>query len=643
MPTSQSLIVGMKDLPDSLNLSWAQLDEQFRVLRMSQAFYSRCKRSAAQIINQPISQLFSAFNAELCADIVRRRGQEIGFQLQDYRGIRVHLALHSLPEMGWYLILSDINFEDPQMKELHSDYRRAIQASDAWLQHIEDVIKSSQEEVFKVAVAKAMSLTGSRYGFILLHNEKSKTLTLAARSDYPNAEAGQADLIEDNTQVSELESRVWLECVRDYKPIIQNQTDSQRRLGDLPLDKLLLAGRYLAVPILFRSRLVGIVCVVDRNEPYSRNDARSLLTFASILWHTIELPRTLRAVSRQSKIIKSQKEQLSQSLTQLISAISEALELKDAYTAGHQKSVAQLSYLIGEKLGLDPLRLEGLKIGALVHDIGKLAIPSQILTKPSKLSKEEYALIQTHPLHGAEIIEDVEFPWPIKEMILQHHERLDGSGYPAGLKDKAILYEAKIIAVADVADSILSHRPYRPSLGLEKMTEVLRAGKGTLFDPEIVETCLEILINRELSISDHIGAAPLEPLVTISLDHELVDVKRLLTAAHAKVAVVLDEQHKILGVITSRLLEHWFSPLLGTAAEREQDRASLHKKAHQIMQHSVPIISEVATSEDALLQLNLLDSEYLVVVNKAQQPLGIIGWRAIAMTRNAFREVERLI
>lgn len=139
MPTSQSLIVGMKDLPDSLNLSWAQLDEQFRVLRMSQAFYRRCKRSAAQIINQPISQLFSAFNAELCADIVRRRGQELGFQLQDHRGIRVHLALHSLPETGWYLILSDINFEDPQMKELHSDYRRAIQASDAWLQHIEVV------------------------------------------------------------------------------------------------------------------------------------------------------------------------------------------------------------------------------------------------------------------------------------------------------------------------------------------------------------------------------------------------------------------------------------------------------------------------------------------------------------------------
>lgn len=642
MSTSRSLIAGIKDLPDSLNLSWAQLDEQFRVRRMSRAFYQRSQRSAAQIINQPISQLFSAFNDELCADIVRRQGQEIGFQLLDNKGMRVHLALHPLPGTGWYLILSDINFEDPQMKELHADYRRAIQASDAWLQHIEDVIKSSPEEVFKVAISKAMSLTGSHYGFILLHNEQSKMLTLAARSEYPHTDE-RMSFVDINTHATELESHLWLECVKDYKPIIQNHRDTHGRLGDGALDRLLLSGRYLAVPILFRGRLVGLVCVVDKDEPYSRNDARSLLTFASILWHTIELPRSLRAISRQSKIIKAQKEQLSQSLTQLISAISEALELKDAYTAGHQKSVAQLSYLIGEKLGLEPQRLEGLKIGALVHDIGKLAIPSQILTKPSKLSKEEYALIQTHPQHGAEIIEDVEFPWPIKEMILQHHERLDGSGYPAGLMGREILYEAKIIAVADVADSILSHRPYRPALGLKRMIEVLRAGKATLFDPLIVETCLEILINRELNASDHIGAATLEPIIMISPDHELVDIKRLLTVANAKVAVVLDESHKMQGVITRRLLDHWFSPLLGTAAERDQDRAFLHRKAHQIMEHSVPTISDMATAEEALSQLNLLDCEYLVVVNKALRPLGVIDWRAIAMIRSTLNEVEHLI
>ncbi|WP_198782857.1 HD domain-containing phosphohydrolase [Shewanella putrefaciens] len=643
MSTSRSLIVGVKDLPDNLELSWAQLDGQFRVQRMSQAFYARCKRSAAQIINQPLSELFSAFNAELCADIARQQRQIVGFQLQDDQGMRLHFSLHLVPNVGWNLILSDTNFEDPQIKELHSDYRRAIQASDAWLQHIEDVIKSPQEDVFKVAVSKAMSLTGSHYGFILLHNEKLGSLTLAARSEYPTPKNNTTDFVKEGIQVAERECRLWLECAKNYKPIIHNDRDNLPHRGDLGFDQLLLNGRYMAVPILFRARMVGLVCVIGRDEPYTRSDARSLLTFASILWHTIELPRSLRAVSRQSKIIKAQKEQLSHSLTQLISAISEALELKDAYTAGHQKSVAQLSYLIGEKLGLEPQRLEGLKIGALVHDIGKLAIPSQILTKPSKLSKEEYALIQTHPQHGAEIVEGVEFPWPIKQMILQHHERLDGSGYPLGLKDKAILYEAKIIAVADVVDSILSHRPYRPSLGLAKMTEVLRAGKGTLFDPEIVETCLEILINRELSISDHIGSAALEPVVTVTLDHELADIKRLLTTAHAKVAVVLDETHKIIGMITQRLLDYWLSPLIGTAAEREQDRAFLRKKAHQIMEHSVPIINDVATSEDALQQLNQLDIEFLVVVNKAHQAIGVIGWRAIAMANKERQEVERLI
>lgn len=643
MSTSRSLIVGMKDLPDNLDLSWAQLDEQFRVQRMSKAFYVRCKRSAAQIINQPISELFSAFNSELCANIRRRQRQVIGFQLQDDQGTRLHFSLHLVPNVGWNLILSDSNFEDPQMKELHSDYRRAIQASDAWLQHIEDVIKSPQDEVFRVAVSKAISLTGSQYGFILLHNEKSGALTLAARSEYPIPKMNEADFVKENSQVSELECRLWLECARNYKPIIHNDRDNLPHRGDFAFDRLLLTGRYIAVPILFRTRMVGLVCVFGREEPYTRSDARSLLTFVSILWHTIELPRSLRAVSRQSKIIKAQKEQLSQSLTQLISAISEALELKDAYTAGHQKSVAQLSYLIGEKLGLEPQRLEGLKIGALVHDIGKLAIPSQILTKPSQLSKEEYALIQTHPLHGAEIVEEVEFPWPIKEMILQHHERLDGSGYPAGLKDKEILYEAKIIAVADVADSILSHRPYRPSLGLKKMTDVLRAGKGTLFDPEIVEACLTILVNQEMSISDHIGSVLLEPIIEITLDHELEDIQRLFTQSSSKVAVVLDESRNIAGVVTLNLLDHWLSPRLGTAAERDYDRALLHKKAHQMMTRNVPIINDVATIEDARIQLNQSNSDFLVVVNKMQRPLGVIGWREIAMVRNAINEFERLI
>ncbi|MCL1119492.1 HD domain-containing phosphohydrolase [Shewanella seohaensis] len=642
MSMSRSLIIGIKDLPEDLPLSWARLDSQFRVQCMSRAFYQRCHRSAAQIINQPICQLFTEFNAELCRDILQRTDNYIGLVLRDNQGMRVHFALYAIPEQGWQLILSEINFEEWPLKGLHADYRQAIQASDAWLQHIDDVIQSPQEQVFKVAVAKAIALMNSRYGFILLHNDKSKSLTLAARSDYPAPKVNQAEFVEENTQASELESQLWQECVKDYKPIIEN-TLADNRPDNLLFDRLLLGERYLAVPMVFHHRLAGIVCVVGRDEPYSRNDARSLLTFASILWHSIELPRSLRAVSRQSKIIKAQKEQLSQSLTQLISAISEALELKDAYTAGHQKSVAQLSYLIGEKLGLEPQRLEGLKIGALVHDIGKLAIPSQILTKPSKLSKEEYALIQTHPLHGAEIVADVEFPWPIKQMILQHHERLDGSGYPLGLKDKAILYEAKIIAVADVADSILSHRPYRPSMGLAKMTEVLKAGRGSLFDAKIVDTCLEILINRELSISDHVGAAVLDPVVSVTLDHELADIKRLLTAAHAKVAVVLDESHKIIGVITQRLVDYWLSPLIGTAAEREHDRAFLRKKAHQIMEHSVPLISDVATSEDALQLLNQMDTEFLVVVNKAQHAIGVIGWRTIAMANKDRQEAERLI
>lgn len=640
MPKIHSLIVGIKDLPENLALSWAHLDEQFCVKQMSQAFYQRCQRSAAQIINQPIGHIFTGFNEQLREQIVCRQSPHIGFQLHDQEGNSIHFSLYRECD-GWYLLLSDINFTDPQFNELHPDYRRIIQASDSWLQHIEDVIKSPQEDIFKVAVAKAMALTGSRYGFILLHHEKSDSLTLVARSAYPNGICAEGGLPEENTKIASSDCRLWLECVKNYRPIIHNLSDNVGHIINATMDNLLLKEAYLAVPILFRSRIMGLVCVLHRSEPYSHSDARSLLTFANILWHSIELPRSLRAVSRQSKIIKAQKEQLSQSLTQLISAISEALELKDAYTAGHQKSVAQLSYLIGEKLGLSPHRLEGLKIGALVHDIGKLAIPSQILTKPAKLSKEEFALIQTHPQHGAEIVEDVEFPWPIREMILQHHERLDGSGYPAGLTDNEILYEAKIIAVADVADSILSHRPYRPSLGLKKMTEVLRDGKGTLYDPEIVETCLTILVNQEISISDHIGSVVLEPIIEISAEQGLLDIKAVMLKSNAKVAIVLDDSQKMIGLVSQAILEHWISPKMADIIE--YDGILLHKKAHHIMQSNIATINEAATLEDARIQLNQSDNEFLIVLNKQQRPIGLIGWRAIAMARSTINEYAHLI
>jgi HD-GYP domain-containing protein (c-di-GMP phosphodiesterase class II) len=146
-------------------------------------------------------------------------------------------------------------------------------------------------------------------------------------------------------------------------------------------------------------------------------------------------------------------------------------------------------------MGLDPWRLEGLRICSLVHDVGKVEIPGEILSKPGRLSPMEFELIKTHARSGYDILKEVDFPWPVAEVARQHHERMDGSGYPRGLKGEEILLEARILAVADVVEAMSSHRPYRPSLGLEAPLAEIREKRGTAFDPSVVDACMEVLRN----------------------------------------------------------------------------------------------------------------------------------------------------
>jgi putative two-component system response regulator len=188
---------------------------------------------------------------------------------------------------------------------------------------------------------------------------------------------------------------------------------------------------------------------------------------------------------------------LRESLKFAVKAISTALEMRDPYTAGHQRRVAELATAIARELGMGDSQIEGLSLAAAIHDIGKISIPAEVLTKPARLTSVEYQLIQGHVESGYEIIKDAKFLWPIGDIILQHHERLNGSGYPNGLKGDAILLEARIVAVADVVESMLSHRPYRPALGLDAAMAEIEAGKGILYDPAVVDVCVDLFRKKE--------------------------------------------------------------------------------------------------------------------------------------------------
>ena len=179
-----------------------------------------------------------------------------------------------------------------------------------------------------------------------------------------------------------------------------------------------------------------------------------------------------------------------------VGAIASTVEARDLYTAGHQQRVASLAVAIARNLGLPEAQIEGLKLAAIIHDVGKIEIPSDILNKPGRLSDLQVQLVHGHAQAGYDIIKGIDFPWPIAQIVWQHHERIDGSGYPQGLKDEAILPEAKILMVADVVEAMMSHRPYRPGLGVEAALIEVERNKGRLYDSSAVEACVGLFRNQ---------------------------------------------------------------------------------------------------------------------------------------------------
>ena len=196
--------------------------------------------------------------------------------------------------------------------------------------------------------------------------------------------------------------------------------------------------------------------------------------------------------NRADKELKKNIEKLQNAQEQTVAALASTAEIRDPYTSGHQKNVTKLACSIAEYMGLSDDLIKGLRIAGLLHDIGKISVPAEILSKPGKITKDERNIIRNHCRVGYDILKGIEFQWPVAEIVLQHHERMDGSGYPLGLQGDEILLEARILAVADVIEAMSSHRPYRAALGLDEALEEIRKKRGILFDPVVVDACLDL-------------------------------------------------------------------------------------------------------------------------------------------------------
>ena len=208
-----------------------------------------------------------------------------------------------------------------------------------------------------------------------------------------------------------------------------------------------------------------------------------------------------KLVFERTEKLKNTMNDLQKAIDGIIEAMGLTVEIRDPYTAGHQKRVAEVAHAIAIEKGLSKHKTEGVRMAGVIHDIGKMAVPAEILSKPGKITEHEFEIIKSHPEVGYNILKKIDFPWPIAQIVYQHHERMDGSGYPQGLSGKEILLEARIMAVADVVEAMASHRPYRPALGIDMALEEIEKNKDEIYDSEVVDACLRIFKEEKFKLS----------------------------------------------------------------------------------------------------------------------------------------------
>ena len=390
---------------------------------------------------------------------------------------------------------------------------------------IMDIIPGELQPMFRTQVMSILNKGGSWEGDLQYRNQKTGklfdvyTMAYAIKNPASGAPRYFASVSLDITERKVMEE--------NYRSIFDNAREGIFRTT--PEGRFVLANRAMARILGYDSPEALIDGVTDipgqlyihpeeRSQTLEFLEREGYVKNAEVQWKrkdgaTIWVHRTMRAVrDEKGKILyleglvtditdrKKSVDQLRKALVDTIQAIASIVESRDPYTAGHQRRVADLAAAIAAEMGLSVELIEGLRMAGVIHDIGKVSVPSDILNMPRKLTDIEFSLIKTHAKSGYEMVKDIEFPWPIARMILEHHERINGSGYPNGLTGDKLLLESRILAVADVVEAMATHRPYRAALSLDVAMDEITKNRGVIYDPDAVDACLRLFREKGYKI-----------------------------------------------------------------------------------------------------------------------------------------------
>ncbi len=285
-----------------------------------------------------------------------------------------------------------------------------------------------------------------------------------------------------------LANETWEVIISDYKMPYFNVREALEVIKEQDID----------IPFIIVSGTIGEETAVEvmkagASDYIMKNNLRRLVPAINRELVEAEERRKRRQAEEE---LRQSSDRLRKVLNDTTYAIAATTEMRDPYTAGHQRRVTQLACAIASEMEISQDQIEGLRVAGTLHDIGKIQVPAEILSKPCELTEYEFGIIRSHPQSGYDILKSIEFPWPVAQIVLQHHERMNGSGYPQGLSEENILLESKILSAADVIEAMSSHRPYRPALGEGNALEYVAHNKGILFDQQVAEVCLRTFYEK---------------------------------------------------------------------------------------------------------------------------------------------------